>query len=128
MRRMQGRPLMAVLGTVDMERALHFYNGVLALSVISVDEYGTSLEAGGTELRLTRVPEVVPTPYAQLAWRVTNLNGAVASLREAEVEMVTFDHLEQDDLGAWTGPGGVRVAWFRDPDGNLLSMVEDTQR
>lgn len=128
MKGVQGRPLMAIVGTADMERALAFYVDTLALSVISSDEYGTSLEAGGTELRLTRVPAVAAAPYSQLAWRVGDLNGAVAALQSQGVEVVRFDHLEQDDVGAWTSPTGVRVAWFRDPDANLLSLVEDPQR
>ena len=124
----QGRPLMAILGTADMAAALDFYTGTLGLSVIASDAYGTSLEAGGTELRLTNVPGVVPTPYSQLAWRVANLDRTVAWLRDLGIETVQFDHLEQDDFGAWTGPGGVRVVWFHDPDQNLLSLVEDLQR
>jgi catechol 2,3-dioxygenase-like lactoylglutathione lyase family enzyme len=119
---------MAILGTVDMERALAFYGQTLGLSVISADAYGTSLEAGGTELRLTRVPAVVSTPYSQLAWRVADLTSVVTALAEVGIGVERFDHLEQDDVGAWTGPGGVRVAWFRDPDGNLLSVVENPQR
>lgn len=128
MRGVQGRPAMAVLGTVDMERALAFYHDVLGLSIISGDTYGTSLEAGGTELRLTRVSEVVAAPYAQLGWRVTDLTTVAASLRERGITLVQFPHLEHDEAGAWTGPGGVRVAWFHDPDGNLLSIVEDPGR
>ncbi len=124
----QGRPLMAIVGTADMDSALAFYADTLGLSVISSDAYGTSLEAGGTELRLTNVPTVVPTPYAQLAWRVADLDSIVASLGDLGIETVRFDHLEQDQVGAWTGPGGVRVVWFHDPDRNLLSLVEDRQR
>ena len=124
----QGRPVMAILGTADMDRALSFYAETLGLSVISTDAFGTSLEGGGTELRLTRVPTVVPAPYAQLAWRVTNLNAVAQSLADVGVALVRFDHLEQDDVGAWTSPTGVRVAWFHDPDRNLLSLVEDPSR
>ena len=124
----QGRPVMAILGTADMDRALSFYAETLGLSVISSDAFGTSLEGGGTELRLTRVPTVVPAPYAQLAWRVTDLNAVAQSLAEVGVALVRFDHLEQDDVGAWTSPTGVRVAWFHDPDRNLLSLVEDPSR
>jgi catechol 2,3-dioxygenase-like lactoylglutathione lyase family enzyme len=128
MRGVQGRPLMAILGTADMRAALAFYADTLGLSVIAADAFGTSLEAGGTELRLTNVPAVVPTPYSQLAWRVTDLDRNVAWLADRGIETVRFDHLEQDEVGAWTGPGGVRVVWFHDPDANLLSMVEDLQR
>lgn len=128
MRGVQGRPLMAILGTADMRAALAFYADTLGLSVIASDAFGTSLEAGGTELRLTNVPAVVPTPYSQLAWRVTDLDRIVAWLGDRGIETVRFDHLEQDEVGAWTGPGGVRVVWFHDPDANLLSLVEDLQR
>jgi catechol 2,3-dioxygenase-like lactoylglutathione lyase family enzyme len=128
MKGVQGRPVMAILGTADMDRALVFYAETLGLSVIASDAYGTSLEAGGTELRLTNVPAVVPTPYSQLAWRVTDLNAVALALEEIGVTMVRFNHLEQDEVGAWSGPGGVRVAWFHDPDRNLLSLVEDPQR
>lgn len=124
----QGRPVMAILGTADMTKALAFYADTLGLSVISSDAFGTSLEGGGTELRLTLVPTVVPATYAQLAWRVTDLTAVSGSLAAVGVELVRFDHLDQDDVGAWTSPAGVRVAWFRDPDGNLLSLVEDPTR
>jgi catechol 2,3-dioxygenase-like lactoylglutathione lyase family enzyme len=128
MKGVQGRPVMAILGTADMDRALHFYADTLGLSMISADAFGTSLEAGGTELRLTRVPTVVPTPYAQMAWRVTDLDAVAESLSQVGVALVRFEHLEQDDVGAWTSPAGTRVAWFHDPDRNLLSLVEDRQR
>jgi catechol 2,3-dioxygenase-like lactoylglutathione lyase family enzyme len=128
MQGVQGRPVMAILGTADMDRALAFYAETLGLSVISSDAFGTSLEGGGTELRLTRVPTVVPAPYSQLAWRVTDLNAVAQSLADVGVALVRFDHLEQDDVGAWTSPTGVRVAWFHDPDRNLLSLVEDPSR
>jgi catechol 2,3-dioxygenase-like lactoylglutathione lyase family enzyme len=128
MKGVQGRPVMAILGTTNMDRALHFFATTLGLSVISTDAFGTSLEAGGTELRLTRVPTVVPTPYAQMAWRVTDLNGVAGSLRDVGVPLVRFDHLDQDDIGVWTSPTGTRVAWFYDPDRNLLSLVENPQR
>jgi catechol 2,3-dioxygenase-like lactoylglutathione lyase family enzyme len=119
---------MAILGTADMDRALAFYTETLGLSVIAADAHGTSLEAGGTELRLTRVPTVVPTPYSQMAWRVQDLSAVAESLRTVGISMVRFDHLEQDEVGAWTSPTGMRVAWFHDPDRNLLSLVEDPQR
>ncbi len=128
MKGVQGRPVMAILGTADMDRALQFYATTLGLSVISADAFGTSLEAGGTELRLTRVPTVVPTPYAQMAWRVADLDAVADALREVGVALVRFEHLDQDDVGAWTSPTGTRVAWFHDPDRNLLSLVEDRAR
>lgn len=128
MRGVAGRPVLAILGTTDLDRAQRFYTGVLGLTVIGCDPFGCSLEAGGTELRLTQVPSVAPSPYAQLGWRVVGLDDVVGSLAQAGVPVIRFDDLEQDDVGAWTAPDGRRVAWFRDPDGNLLSVVEDAQR
>ena len=109
MRGVQGRPVMAILGTADMDRALAFYADTLGLSVISSDAFGTSLEGGGTELRLTLVPTVVPASYAQLAWRVTDLTAVSSSLAAVGVELVRFDHLDQDEVAH--GPRvGVRHA------------------
>jgi hypothetical protein len=56
------------------------------------------------------------------------LDDVVARLGQAGVAMVRFARLEQDETGVWSSPDGTRVAWFTDPDGTLLSVVEDAQR
>ena len=128
MKGLAGRPALAIVGTTDLDRAMRFYSEVLGLSVIGRDAYGASLEAGGTELRLTLVPAAAPPPYAQVGWRVVALDDVVARLGQAGVAMVRFARLEQDEAGVWSSPDGTRVAWFTDPDGTLLSVIEDAQR
>jgi catechol 2,3-dioxygenase-like lactoylglutathione lyase family enzyme len=128
MKGLAGRPVLAILGTTDLDRALRFYSDILGLTLLGRDTFGCSLEAGGTELRLTLVRATAPPPYSQLGWRVIGLDDVVSRLEQSGVSIVRFDGLEQDDVGAWSAPDGRRVAWFRDPDGNLLSVVEDAQR
>ena len=94
------------------------------LPVKSSDSFGASLEVRGGELRLTLVDHVAPHPYSQLGWRVSEIERIAGSLAGAGVELTRYPGLEQDDAGVWTAPDGTRVAWFPDPDGNVLSIVE----
>ena len=73
---------------------------------------------------MTTAREVVAAPYTVLGWRVPDISAAaVEELMGRGVEFARFDGVEQDSLGVWTAPSGVRVAWFRDPDGNVLGGV-----
>jgi catechol 2,3-dioxygenase-like lactoylglutathione lyase family enzyme len=124
----RGRPAHAIVATRDLDRALAFYSGVLGLTVIENDAYGCFLEAGGTEVRLSVVEDHEPSGLPVLGWLVPDVAATVAALAAAGFPAERFEGLGQDDAGVWTGPDGARLAWFRDPDGNLLSMVEDTRR
>jgi catechol 2,3-dioxygenase-like lactoylglutathione lyase family enzyme len=117
--------LIAFIGTADLARARAFYEGVLGLPVIE-DEPGVALavDARGTMLRVTAVREVAPRPYTVLGWAVPDVAAAVRHLAARGVPARRFDGLEQDDLGIWSAPGGARVAWFADPDGNTLSVAQ----
>ena len=121
---LQGLPLMAILGVSDLDTSIDFYSAVLGLPVVSRDRYGASLEAGDAELRLALVDAVAPHSYSQLGWRVPEIELAAGSLARAGVEFTCYPGMEQDDAGVWTAPDGTRVAWFPDPDGNGLSIVE----
>jgi catechol 2,3-dioxygenase-like lactoylglutathione lyase family enzyme len=124
----RGRPAHAIVATSDLDRALAFYSGVLGLTVIENAAYGCFLEAGGTEVRLSVVEHHQPSGLPVIGWLVPDVAATVAALAAAGVPAERFEGLGQDDAGLWTGPDGARLAWFRDPDGNLLSMVEDTRR
>ncbi len=121
---LQGLPLMAILGVSDLDTSVDFYSAVLGLPVVSRDSYGASLEAGEAELRLTLVDAVAPHPYSQLGWRVPEIELAAGSLARAGVELTRYPGLDQDNAGVWTAHDGTRVAWFPDPDGNVLSIVQ----
>jgi catechol 2,3-dioxygenase-like lactoylglutathione lyase family enzyme len=113
--------LVAFVGTTDLERAHEFYGGVLGLYRIEASDFANAYEVEGTTLRVTRVAEVVPAPYTVLGFSVTDLSRA---MNELPVEFKRYPGLEQDPEGVWAAPGGSRIAWFDDPDGNTLSLQQ----
>jgi catechol 2,3-dioxygenase-like lactoylglutathione lyase family enzyme len=114
----------AFLPTTDAERARLFYAGVLGLRLVSDDEFALIFDLAGTLLRLVRVGAFTPQPFTVLGWEVADLDAAMRGLSRAGVAFERFDGIEQDELGAWAAPGGARIAWFKDPDGNLLSLSQ----
>jgi hypothetical protein len=81
------------------------------------------LDAGGTMLRLTKVDNFSPQPFTIAGWQVANLAAAITALHGRGIDFQRFDGMDQDESGVWTAPGGDRVAWFKDPDGNTLSIT-----
>lgn len=118
------KDVIAFVATTDLERARAFYEGLLGLPVIEDDGFALAFDARGTMLRVTAVREVEPAPYTVLGWAVPDAANAVRELEAKGVSILRFDSLEQDELGIWTAPTGARVAWFKDPDGNTLSVAQ----
>jgi catechol 2,3-dioxygenase-like lactoylglutathione lyase family enzyme len=117
--------IVAFVLTADAERARRFYEGVLGLRVVAEDDFALVLDANGTTVRVTKVKEVSPASHTVVGWEVTDVRAAVGALRERGVTFETYSFLEQDALGIWTVPGGTaRIAWFKDPDGNVLSLSQ----
>ncbi len=81
-------------------------------------------DAHGTRLRVNRVQKMALAPYTVLGWEVEDAPAMVRQLAEGGVAFERFAGLPQDDLGIWTAPDGSQVAWFKDPDGNLLSVSQ----
>ena len=77
---------------------------------------------GGTTLRVTRVQEMSAAPYTVLGWEVADIAATVATLTAGGIAMKRVDGIGQNEAGIWTAPGGARIAWFDDPDGNVLSV------
>ncbi|MDQ6774605.1 MAG: VOC family protein [Candidatus Dormibacteraeota bacterium] len=117
-------PLIAFVATTDPARARAFYGGTLGLAPTGETAFAVVFDAHGTMLRVTAAPAVAPAPYTVLGWAVPDLAAAMAELGRRGVTFERHAGLEQDAQGVWTTPGGDRVAWFRDPDGNVLSMTE----
>ena len=117
-----GADLVAFVATTDTARARAFYEGVLGLTVIDDDGFACVVDACGTTVRITAVPERAAAAYTVLGWKVDDLDDAIDGLVARGVTFLRFDGMEQDDRGAWTAPGGDRIAWFADPDGNTLSL------
>ena len=116
--------LIAFVATTDLDRARAFYEGVLGLSVTERTDFACVFDSGGTMLRVTAVPAVAQPGYTVLGWRVTGITAVVRELAAKGVVFSRFDAMDQDGDGIWTTPGGDRVAWFGDPDGNTLSLTE----
>ena len=112
----------AFVSTSDPERARAFYRDTLGLPLLSEDGFALVFELGATTLRVTTVDSLRPQPFTVLGWHVDDAGAAVRALAGAGVAFERYDGMEQDDLGVWTAPSGTRIAWFRDPDGNLLSV------
>jgi catechol 2,3-dioxygenase-like lactoylglutathione lyase family enzyme len=119
---MGGAPLVAFIATTDGARARAFYETVLGLRVLGDDDFALVVDAHGTTLRVTKVGRAVVAPYTVLGWEVDDVEGAVRALRERGVVFERYAGMEQDALGIWTAPGGTRVAWFKDPEGHVLSV------
>jgi catechol 2,3-dioxygenase-like lactoylglutathione lyase family enzyme len=118
--------LVAFTASADLPRARAFYQGVLGLPLVEQDDFACVFDANGTMLRVTAVREVSPAGYTVLGWRVADIGAAVAGLSARGVAFSRFDGMDQDDNGIWTTPGGAKVAWFTDPDGNVLSLTQGT--
>jgi catechol 2,3-dioxygenase-like lactoylglutathione lyase family enzyme len=116
--------LVAFVPTTDLDRARFFYEGALGLEFVSRGPNACVFSANGVPLRVTLVAEVAPAGYTVLGWRVADVAVAAAELQAGGVELLRFDGLEQDHLGVWVSLEGARVAWFKDPDGNTLSVTQ----
>jgi catechol 2,3-dioxygenase-like lactoylglutathione lyase family enzyme len=117
--------LVAFLATTDLARAKTFYGEVLGLETIEETPIAYVFDANGTTLRVSLVDQLTPAPYTVLGWSVGALEAKIETLRARGVAFEAFAGMSQDELGIWTSPGGGRVAWFKDPDGNLLSLSEE---
>ena len=121
---LESSPIVAFAGAADLNRARGFYEQVLGLRVAEQNDFACVLDANGTMLRITAVPKVCRAGYTVLGWRVTDIAAAVRDLAARGVIFLRYDGMDQDGDGVWTTPGGDKVAWFADPDGNILSLTQ----
>ena len=116
--------LISFVATTDLERARAFYGDVLGLTLDDESPFALVYQQNGTMLRITAVRELAPAAYTVLGWAVPDIAASVRGLEERGVAFERFAGVDQDELGIWHAPSGARVAWFKDPDGNLLSVAE----
>ena len=107
---------------VDVARAKEFYRDTLGLRLVSEDGFALVFDSGGAPLRISLAQEVIPAKYTVLGWDVKDIRATVTALKKAGVIFEIFGFFKQDELGIWTAPNGDQVAWFKDPDGNVLSV------
>ncbi len=117
--------IVGFISIVDVARAKEFYRDTLGLRLLSEEPpFALVFEANGIMLRLGMAKELPPARGTVLGWEVPDIRAAVKDLEEAGVRFERYERMRQDDLGVWTAPTGAKVAWFRDPDGNILSVSE----
>ena len=120
-------PLVAFVPITDSQRARAFYEGVLGLKFVKDDGFALVLDANGIVIRAAKMKEFTPAQFTILGWQVSDIEHVVRGLAEKGVHFEVFGFFKQDGLGIWTSPTGDKVAWFKDPDGNTLSVSQHVQ-
>jgi catechol 2,3-dioxygenase-like lactoylglutathione lyase family enzyme len=116
--------LVAFAATSNPDKARAFYRDLLGLRLMSEDPFALVFDANGTTLRVTPVEKVAVAGYTVLGWEVDDIGAKAGELIAAGIAFERYPFLTQDALGIWTAPSGAKVAWFKDPDSNILSIVE----
>ena len=116
-------PIIAFVPTLDFDKARAFYVDVLGLRFVDNDGFAMVLDANGITIRVVKV-EFTPWPWTILGWEVPDIAAAANTLREHGVKFESYGFPGQDKSGIWTAPSGDKVAWFKDPDGNTLSISQ----
>jgi catechol 2,3-dioxygenase-like lactoylglutathione lyase family enzyme len=116
--------IVAFVPITDGAKAREFYEGKLGLRLVQEDGFAVVFECNGIRLRAVKMKEVEPSHFTILGWEVKPIENAIKSLRDRGVQFETFGFFKQDELGIWIAPSGDKVAWFKDPDGNILSISE----
>jgi catechol 2,3-dioxygenase-like lactoylglutathione lyase family enzyme len=116
--------IIAFVPTTDFNKARAFYEGVLGLRFVKDDGFALVFDANGIMIRVAKVPDFKPAQFTILGWQVSDIEKMVEELEKKGVHFERFGFFEQDKLGIWTAPTGDKVAWFKDPDGNILSVSQ----
>jgi catechol 2,3-dioxygenase-like lactoylglutathione lyase family enzyme len=116
----------AFIPTTKPDAARAFYEKTLGLRFESADQFAIVFRAGPANLmlRVTIVPELAPLPFTVFGWQVDDIVASVTDLAAKGVEFTRYGFMDQDERGIWSAPGGTKVAWFHDPDGNTLSLSQ----
>ena len=120
--------IVAFIATTEAGRTRDFYERALGLDFVEDSPFALVFNANGTMLRIQKVEKLQPAPYTALGWRVPDIRASVESLASWGVRFERYEGVPQDDLDVWSSPSGARVAWFKDPSGNILSLTQFPSR
>ena len=121
--------IVGFVSIVDVSRAKSFYRDTLGLRLVTEEPpFALVFEANGIMLRLGMAKELPPAHGTVLGWEVPEIDASVKELVQAGVRFERYEGMDQDERGVWTSPTGAKVAWFKDPDGNILSVSEHPER
>jgi predicted enzyme related to lactoylglutathione lyase len=124
---LDGLDIIAFVPTTDPARSRKFFETVLGLTLVSEDAFALVFDAHGTHVRVANVSSVEgfrPAPFTILGWVVEDIHAIVAELTRRGVRFERFPGMDQDEQGIWTSPSQARIAWFKDPEGNILSVTQ----
>jgi len=116
--------IIAFVPTKDAKRARAFYEGLLGLRFVSEDHFALVMDAKGIMVRVALVPEFQPQQFTIAGWEVSDIKREVMSLQGQGVRFEKYGMKGQDEQGIWSSPSEAKVAWFKDPDGNVLSLTQ----
>ncbi|QEE27573.1 VOC family protein [Terriglobus albidus] len=118
------QPIIAFIPTKDFRKARSFYEQTLGLRFVSDDGFALVFDANGVMLRIAKASEFKPQPFTILGWKVDDIGDFAGQLSAKGITFERYSFLQQDGIGIWSSPDGAKVAWFKDPDGNLLSISQ----
>ena len=116
--------VIAFIPTKDVGAARRFYEETLGLEFVVDAQFALVFRVSGGMLRVVRMDEFMPVAYTIFGWKVADITSAARELAERGVEIARYHFVKQDSDGIWTAPGGDKVLWFRDLDGNTLSLSQ----
>jgi catechol 2,3-dioxygenase-like lactoylglutathione lyase family enzyme len=119
-----GPQLVAFIPSSHLGRSHAFYAGMLGLTRVEATSMANAYDANGTPLRVTLVTDHQPSRFTILGWYVDDVRVSKAELTEQGVQFKSYEGYDQDEDGIWTAPNGRQVAWFEDPDGNIISLSQ----
>lgn len=112
------------LATTDPECARTFYEDALGFTFVADEPFALIFDVAGTMLRIQKLEQMAPVQHTVLGWAVDDIHATIAGLRAKRVEFERYEGMPQDEHGVWETPAGAKVAWFKDPDGNTLSLTQ----
>jgi len=116
--------LVGFIPTKDYDAARAFYEGKLGFQFISLDQFALVVSVGGHKIRITKISNFTPLQGTILGWEVDDILATATWLRDRGVPPEKFPFAQDKELGIWTAPSGDKIAWFKDPDGNILAISQ----
>ncbi len=116
--------MIGFLVTQDYDAARAFYEGKLGFEFVSLDQFALAMKIGGHQVRIVKIPNFTAARNTVLGWEVASIETAVDWLNSRGVATEKYPFVQDQERGIWSAPGGAKVAWFKDPDGNVLSVSQ----
>jgi catechol 2,3-dioxygenase-like lactoylglutathione lyase family enzyme len=121
---LQTSDVIAFVATTQPDEARAFYCDILGLRFEEDGPFALVVKTANAHVRIQKVKAFTPLPFTALGWQVGDIRATATQLRDKGTHCERFDGMPQDDLGVWTSPSGAMICWFKDPDGNILSLTQ----